>query len=277
MSHNDLEFLQDKGSIWLRHPEDDRAVFAEFRSLREGVSHFGGISDNALFVLGDRHPCPRWHVLEKFAEIRNWRRHDISLRFQLDAMVRTRNDKIRSVMTAAEFRTVRPLSWVFGFLIGGMWVGEVLLGNLGGTSVLGNLREVHPRIYAMAPWLALWAFGLTALGGLVAGYRTGSIGAALRVGIWSGVISGVITFATIMSITCLFHDAMMKDPSNIHEFARGAHRSPTKAELSSFLYSDAFAGGVNHIWIGPLLGLTIGGVGAIIGKLWHDDLLKMRR
>jgi hypothetical protein len=191
--------------------------------------------------------------------------------------VRTRNDKIKSVITGDKFRTVRHLSWVFGFLIGGMWMGEVLLGNLGGTSVLGNLREAHPRVYAMAPWLALCAVGLTALGGLVAAYRMGSIGAALRVGIWSGVISGVITFATLMSITILFHDAMMKDPSNIHEFARVAHRSPSEAELSSFLYSDAFAGGVNHIWIGPVLGLTVGGVGAIMGKRWHNDLVKMRR
>ena len=68
-----------------------------------------------------------------------------------------RNDKIRSVMTGAKFRTVRRLRWTLGVLIGGMWMGEVLVGNLGGTAVLGNLREVHPRVYAMAPWFALGA------------------------------------------------------------------------------------------------------------------------
>jgi hypothetical protein len=162
--------------------------------------------------------------------------------------------------------TVRTMSWILGFLIGGMWVGEVFLGNLGGTSVFGNLREFHPHIYAMARLFVLGAVGLTALGSIVAAYRTGSIGAALRVGIWSGVISGAITCVTIMSITILFHEAMMKDSSNIHEFARSAHRTPTEAELSAFLYRDALGGGLNHIWIGPLLGLTIGGIGAIIGK-----------
>ncbi len=88
------------------------------------------------------------------------------------------------------------LSIFFGLLIGGMWIGEVLLGNLGGTPVFGNLRDFHPHIYALAPWFALGAVGVTLVGGLVAAYRTGSIVTALRVGVWSGLISGVIVFVT---------------------------------------------------------------------------------
>jgi hypothetical protein len=41
-----------------------------------------------------------------------------------------------------------------------------------------------------------------------------------------------------MGMVTLFHSALMQDPSNIHEFARTAHRAPTEAELSSFLYWD---------------------------------------
>ena len=67
----------------------------------------------------------------------------------------------------------------------------------------------------------------------------------------------------------------MKDLSNVHEFARSAHRAPTEAELSHFLYTDSIAGGFNHIWIGPLLGLTVGAVGALIGKLAHGGLLRI--
>jgi hypothetical protein len=115
-------------------------------------------------------------------------------------------------MSASASSAVGTMSWTFGILIGGMWMGEVLLGNPGGTSVLGNLRDLHPRVYAMAPRFAL-------------------------------------------------------GPSNIHEFARSAHRAPTEAELSNFLYWDALGGGLNHIWIGPVLGITVGGIGAIIGKL----------
>lgn len=164
------------------------------------------------------------------------------------------------------------MSWIFGLLIGGMWMGEVLLGNLGGTSVFGNLREFHPGVYAMASKFALGAVVCTAVCGFVVAYRTGSIGTALRVGVWSGVISGAITFMTLVSVTVLFHDAMMKDSSNIHEFTRSEHRSPTEEELSTFLYQDALGGGLNHIWIGALLGVTVGGLGAIMGKsMRHAD------
>jgi hypothetical protein len=38
-------------------------------------------------------------------------------------------------------------------------------------------------------------------------------------------------------------------------------------ELSSFIYWDMLGGALNHLWIGPLLGLTVGGIGAIAGKL----------
>jgi hypothetical protein len=173
--------------------------------------------------------------------------------------------------------SVRTMSWIFGFLIGAIWMAEILVANLSGTSVFGNLNEIHPRVYATAPWLALGAVALTALGGLVAAYRTGSIGAALRVGVWSGLISGAIALVTILSITLLFHDAMMKDPSNVHEFARSAYRSPTEAELSNFLYTDALAGGVNHIWIGPVLGLIVGGSGALIGKSARKVMSRSRK
>jgi hypothetical protein len=171
----------------------------------------------------------------------------------------------------------KKLSILFGLLIGRMWMGEILLGNLGGTSVFGNLRDVHPRIYAMAGWFALGAVAFAAMGGLVAAYRTGCIAVALRVGVWSGLLSGAIVFVTLMSVVILFHDALMKDPSNIHEFLRAAHRAPTEAELSDFLYWDALGGALNHLWIGPLLGLTVGGIGALFGKWEHHEECARRR
>jgi hypothetical protein len=80
-----------------------------------------------------------------------------------------------------------------------------------------------------------------------------------------------------LAITILFHGAMMQDASNTHEFARSAHRSPTEAELSRFLYWDALGGGLNHIWIGPMLGITVGGIGAIIGKLTRNGQVLIYR
>jgi hypothetical protein len=159
----------------------------------------------------------------------------------------------------------KRLSIFLGLLIGAMWMGEVLLGNLGGTSVFGHLRDVHPRVFVLAPAFA--AVVVTLFGGMQAAYKLNSIRAALRVCVWSGLLSGAIVLVTVMATTVIFHDAMMNDPGNSHEFARSAHRQPTQAELSRFLYDDAIGGGVNHLWIGPLLGVTVGGVGAIFGKL----------
>jgi hypothetical protein len=161
----------------------------------------------------------------------------------------------------------KRLSIFFGLLIGGMWMGEVLMGNLGGTSVFGNLRDSAPRLYALAAWFAVGAVSITAIGGLVTAYRTGSVATAPRVGVWGGLVSGVIVFVTGATIVVLFHDAMMKDPSNIHEFSLSAHHPPTQPELSDFLYSDMVTGMVAHLFIGPLLGVTVGGIGAIIGEL----------
>ena len=68
----------------------------------------------------------------------------------------------------------------------------------------------------------------------------------------------------------------MKDPSNVHEFALSAHRTPTEAELSRFLYRDGLAGFANHLWIGPLLGITVGGAGAALGTLVREGDLARR-
>ena len=63
------------------------------------------------------------------------------------------------------------------------------MGNLGGTSVFGNLRDGASRLYALAAWFAVGAVSITAIGGLVTAYRSGSVATALQVGVWSGLIS----------------------------------------------------------------------------------------
>jgi hypothetical protein len=182
-----------------------------------------------------------------------------------------KQDKFRDDRQRREYARIgsameRRLSLMFGVLIGAMWMGEVLLGNLAGTSVFRNAGDTHPGLYSLARLFASSAVGVTALCGFMVAYRTRSIVAALRVGLWSGLISGAIAFVTIASTVLLFHDALMEDPSNVREFALGAHRAASDDELSRFIYWDGFAGGANHIWLGPLLGITAGGIGAVLGK-----------
>lgn len=150
-------------------------------------------------------------------------------------------------------------------------MGYVLVSNLGGTSVLGG----STRVYAMNPWFVAIAIAFTTLSGLLAAYWTGSIGAAMGVAFWSGVISAAITIATVIGINILFHDVMMQDPSTTRAFVQAVHYAPTNAELSDFIWTDALGGCACQLWIGPLSGLVIGGIGALIGKIARNGLVRM--
>jgi hypothetical protein len=151
----------------------------------------------------------------------------------------------------------RRLILIFGVLIGLMWMGEVVFGNLGDTVILGNVRTFHFHAYRVIGWSFIsGALALTVIAGLVGAYRIGGIRAGLSVGVWSGLMSGAITLVTILVVTVLFRDSLLMAPSNIAEFAGSAPR----------MYSDALGAGVNHLWIGPLLGLTLGWVGAVVGN-----------
>jgi hypothetical protein len=137
----------------------------------------------------------------------------------------------------SHFRAVARLSeeqrlgLIFGLISGAVWIG---------LFVLGNLRENHTGIYRAPRGVGLGGLLIPAITGLSAAYRMGgSMRAALRVGLLSGFISGVICLLTIVPITILFHGAMTH---------------------------DALAGGLNMLWVGPLLGLTIGALGAFFGK-----------
>ena len=50
----------------------------------------------------------------------------------------------------------------------------------------------------------------------------------------------------------------------------------TNTELSDFIWTDALGGCVMQLWIGPLLGLVIGGTGALVGKIVRNSLVRMR-
>jgi hypothetical protein len=145
----------------------------------------------------------------------------------------------------------KKLSITFGLLIGGLWIAEIVLGNVGGA-----------RAHAMAPLFAVMAVAMAGMAGLVSASESGSLATALRVGAWSGLLSAIMMGVVGLALVRLFHDAMMRDPANVREFMRGVHHAPTQAELSSFLYSDMLGGVLNHLWIGPTLGVTVGGIGA---------------
>lgn len=162
---------------------------------------------------------------------------------------------------------VRPVvqmtSWTFGVLVGAMLTAMFATGNLFGTPIFAHLRELHPYLFGR-PW-PIWftAGGMAslALAGVVATCRTRSFVSALKVGALSGLIGSSILFVTGMGITIAFHDAMMKDPGNVHEYQLSTPIPPTEEQLSDFIYSDALEGSVIMMFEGPLAGTILGAIG----------------
>jgi hypothetical protein len=162
---------------------------------------------------------------------------------------------------------IRRLSVFFGILIGAMWMGEVIFGNLGDTYVLGNFRTFHVHASRMVGWSFICgALAFTVLAGFYTAYRSGNTGAALQVAIWSGLIGGAIMLLTLVGMTVLFLDALRQSPSNLAEFAKSGDQS-----FSRFLCMDALGGGLNHLWIGAGLGVVLGSVGAFMGRAFYRE------
>jgi hypothetical protein len=164
---------------------------------------------------------------------------------------------------------VRKLSWTFGVLIGAMSTGLFIAGNLFNTPVLEHLRGLHPNFFGLPWWYWFLRSGIAlhVLAGLVTALRTRSFLAALKVGALSGLIGSSILFVTGMGITIAFHDAMMKDPGNVHEYQLSTPTPPTEEQLSDFIYSDALEGSVVMMFLGPLAGTILGAIGGGAGKL----------
>jgi hypothetical protein len=102
----------------------------------------------------------------------------------------------------------------------------------------------------------------------VATCRTRSFVAALKVGALSGLIGSSILFVTGMGMTVAFHDAVMKDPGNVHEYRLSTPTPPpTEEQLSDFIYSDALEGSVIMMFEGPLAGTILGAIGGGAGML----------
>jgi len=101
----------------------------------------------------------------------------------------------------------------------------------------------------------------------MASFRTRSFIAALKVGALSGLIGCSILFVTGMGMTIAFHDAMMKDPGNVHEYELSSPTPPTEEQLSDFIYSDALEGSIIMMFEGPLAGTILGAIGGGGGML----------
>jgi hypothetical protein len=91
--------------------------------------------------------------------------------------------------------------------------------------------------------------------------QTGTLSSSIIAGLWNGMISGLITFVALMFIRFAFPHAALLDPENVRALtARGV------TDIYAVSVGDSLVGAINHLWIGSLIGVMCGGIGAAFGK-----------
>jgi hypothetical protein len=144
----------------------------------------------------------------------------------------------------------RGMRW--GVLIGLVWTVEVVSGNLIMQHQLGS------RIGGLA---ALLAAILPAIAGASGAVVTRRASTGARIGFWSGVVSGLITFVTIVAVGYLVvYFPGFPGVETPHHVSKAL----TAEELAAFNIGDYLAGGVSHL---VLIGAPFCSLAGLIGGL----------
>jgi hypothetical protein len=159
-------------------------------------------------------------------------------------------------VTPAKVLAIRAgLRW--GVLVGGLWLIEVVAGNVFTTPTLADRT-----VYEVATTSAFLLPGIVS--GLVA-FQTGKVAMGMRASVWCGMIGALIMAILGLQLTIqltLLLGIGQRDPQNIQQF----HTSHSH-DLVGFIVGDALAGAINHLWLIDLvLSALVGVVGALIGK-----------
>jgi hypothetical protein len=137
-----------------------------------------------------------------------------------------------------------------GIVIGLFWTVEVVGGNVIVPHQLGARIGVVAAVAAATFPVIAGAFGTSA---------TGRVEAGTRIGLWSGAVSGLITFVVIVSVGLLIVRFLslpgVETPHHVD-------RTLTADELATFNLGDYLTGGLSHL---VLIGSPFCGIAAAIG------------
>jgi len=146
----------------------------------------------------------------------------------------------------------RGLIW--GIMIAGFWLMEIVAGNL--------LDPQHITVQIMYFGPSITAFALPFFAGISGTKHSGTIRTGTLVGLWSGIVSGLLTFLSLMAVTYLFIKHMLEDPENALQFLQSG-----APDLVTFVIADSLAGATGHLVIGLVLGPALGAIGGVIRHL----------
>jgi hypothetical protein len=151
---------------------------------------------------------------------------------------------------------------VFGLAVGALWAGEVLNGSLGDTTLFGSLRSVNLGLYrAIGQTFIVCIPVLLLLAAGQAGRKTGQVAAGVQVGLWSGLIGGLVALGILLLTTFFFMGVLVFSPSNLSEFSASG-----EGDLVAFLVKNARIAGTAYLAIGLVLGAALGALGGLLGR-----------
>jgi hypothetical protein len=163
----------------------------------------------------------------------------------------------------AEFNTVTDKltgSWLGG-ITGILWVFEIGFNNFADP----RISTGRARFFVDNCFWAIIALAILAAS-FARAWKSRRIGAGVRVGLWSGYISG--TMACLMAFFLILFGMrfLQRDPINISEYAARASGAPPTGMAAYFAY-ETMAGGMGHLFVlGIGMGLVLGLLGGLVGK-----------
>jgi hypothetical protein len=153
-------------------------------------------------------------------------------------------------------------------VLGVLWLIEISINNFIAPPL--PLRDNIDNIF----WAAI-ALSILVLA-IISAYRARSLLQGIKVGTWSGFVSGLIACCTALSMIVFGMHFITHDPLNIAEWGVRQAGSPAPGIASYFAY-ETFAGGFLHlIVLGIAMGALLGVAGGLIGKIAGDASLLLR-
>jgi len=158
-----------------------------------------------------------------------------------------------------ECRADARLGMVVGLVTGCVWVLEISFNNF-----------VDPRVSTASARFVVdnSAWGFTALVILIAScaqtWHTGRFSSAIRVGLNSGVTSGLISCLMGLLLVLVWMPFLMRDPLNIQEYAVRGTREQSPGMATYFAY-DTMSGALGHLMVlGLIMGILLGAIGGLV-------------
>lgn len=145
-----------------------------------------------------------------------------------------------------------------GIALGALWLIEISINNF--IALPLPLRDIVDDVF----WSLIALFIL--IYAVFKAYHARSVVYGIKVGAWSGLVSGVLACCTALLVIVFAMRYITQDPLNIAEWSgrRAVGDVPT---MASYFAYETFAGAFLHlIVLGPVMGGLLGVLGGVIGR-----------